>query len=657
MDGDKRGFESDARRDCDEIPARRPLSPTIGEVIEARLSRREALGGMLAAIAAAGLPTGTLSAASRRARDGAGGSSLTFQEVSRELAPGHRVSAGYRADVLLRWGDPVLPGAPAFDPHHLDPAAQALQAGYNCDYIAYMPLPRASNSSTHGLLCVSHEYTNPELMWSGIGSRWALSAEQVQVELMAHGHSVVEIELKDGVWSPVTGSAINRRITALTPMRISGPAAGHARMRTGDDPAGRHCIGTINNCAGGVTPWGTVLIAEENFNYYFSGDPSGTTEAGNHRRYGVPSRTYNWGRYHERFDVAKEPHEANRFGWVVEFDPYDPSSAPVKRTALGRFKHEGATAVVNRDGRVVVYSGDDQVFEYVYRFTSARRFDPRRPEANRDLLDDGTLSVARFDADGTCRWLPLVWGRDPLTPANGFDGQGDVLIETRRAADLVGATPMDRPEDVEPNPLTGKVYVMLTKNAQRDEARADAANPRAVNRFGHIIELEPPAAARGGPDHAADTFKWNVFLRAGDPDQTDHSAVYHPDVSRHGWLVNPDNAAFDNKGRLWIATDQGEDQPGNDMADGMWATDTEGGGRALTRMFFACPVGAEMCGPCFTPDGTTMFLAVQHPGEGTSEKPSTFDAPLTRWPDFADGMPPRPTVVAVRREDAGEIGS
>ncbi|MCH7547856.1 MAG: PhoX family phosphatase [Planctomycetes bacterium] len=641
--------------------------PSLARVIELRLSRREALGGLLASVAAAGVsgipggPSNLFAATTSSSKRDA--STLTFEEIDRTLTPHHRVSPGYRADVLIRWGDRVFADAPEFDPLDLDPSAQARQFGYNNDYIAFMPLPRGSDSSSHGLLCVSHEYTNARLMFARFTHRLELTERQAAVEMMAHGQTIIEIALESGVWKTVPGGKYNRRITPLTPMTISGPAAGHPRMQTTDDPTGRLCLGTLNNCAGGVTPWGTVLITEENFNYYFVGDRSKTPEADHLKRYGIPSTLYSWGNYHERFQLEKEPHEANRFGWVVEIDPYDPESVPVKRTALGRFKHEGATVVVNHDGRVVVYSGDDQRYEYVYKFVSNGIYDAESPEANRRLLDDGILYVAKFIEDGTCEWMPLVWGQGPLTPENGFHSQADVLIAARQASDRLEATPMDRPEDVEPNPVTGKVYIMLTKNPRRTEEQIDTANPRAVNRFGHIIELEPPEVPesqiteRGpGPDHAATTFKWNIFLQAGDPEQPEHEAVYHPDVSRHGWLVNPDNAAFDNKGRLWISTDQGEFQPQNNIADGMWATDTQGEGRALTKMFFACPVGAEMCGPCFTPDGTTMFLAVQHPGEGNWEKPSTFASPLTRWPDFQDGVPPRPSVVAVRRDDGGEIG-
>lgn len=651
-------FNIHMEADDDDRPIDRPAAEPLSRMI----ARRTVLKGVAGLGLAAGLPALAPSPAARAAPARAGGnpSTLGFVQPAHEITDGHRVAAGYHAEVLIRWGGPLFADAPPFRPGHPTAAAQARQFGYNNDFTAFMPLPVGSANSDHGLLCVNHEYTNPELMWPGLTRRDGgdLTADRVAVEMAAHGHSVIEVRKANNRWRVVADGPFARRITATTPIGLSGPAAGTARLRTADDPTGRRVLGTVNNCAGGKTPWGTVLSAEENIHHYFRGDPAMGDEAANHARMGIPAkRPTAWGRHIARFDVEREPHEPNRFGWVVEIDPYGPASLPVKRTALGRFKHEGATVALAADGRAVVYSGDDQKFEYLYRFVSRDPVDMADRSANRDLLDFGTLFVARFNEGGQLDWLPLVWndgrsGGGPLTPANGFKSQADVLIETRRAADLLGATPLDRPEDVEADPATGKVYAMLTNNSRRGPDQVDAANPRAHNTFGHILELTPPPGPTGAPDHAADGFGWDVFLLAGDPGDAAQGARYNPAQGDYGsWLAAPDNCAFDARGRLWIATDQGWKQARSGVPDGLYATDVSGPGRALTRLFLTVPRGAEMCGPEFTPDGRTLFCAVQHPGEG-----STFDAPATRWPDFDPHKPPRPAVLAITRDDSGLIG-
>jgi hypothetical protein len=648
--------------DEDDVPVERPQAPSLACLIAERITRREMMTYLLtggAGAAVAGLAPEELLAATPPGR---GVSTLTFRSPRHAIGEDHAVAPGHAGQVLIRWGDPVLADAPAFDVNRQSAAAQARQFGYNNDFMAFMPLPKGSGASDRGLLCVSHEYTMAELMWPGLTVQTRaekVTRAQADVEIAAHGHSVLEVRKSGNAWAVVPGSPYARRITGETEVRLSGPAAGHPRLRTSADPTGTRVLGTLNNCAGGVTPWGTVLIAEENVNTYFGGEPAMTDESRNHKRLGLSARSrYGWWRYHDRFNVEKEPHEPNRFGWIVEFDPYDPKSVPVKRTALGRFKHEGATCARLKDGRVVVYSGDDQANEYLYRFVSEGRFDPADPAGARDLLDQGTLSVAKFFADGTMEWRPLVFGRGPLGPGNGFASQADVLIETRRAADLLGATPMDRPEDAEPSPRSGRVYVALTNNTARKPDATDAANPRGPNPFGHILELVPPGAETEGATarearHDADRFRWNVLLLAGDPRNPAHGAQYHSAQAEEGvWLAAPDNVAFDAQGRLWISTDQGSAQKRNNIPDGMYACDLEGPGRGLVKFFYGCPRGAEMCGPAFTPDNTTLFVAVQHPGEG-----STFDQPSTRWPDFKPDSPPRPAVVALTRKDGGPIGS
>ncbi len=646
--------------DSDDISSNPTDTPSLGDIVNARVNRRGALKGMLATAVVGAVGTTQLAKTSQAASkslngriDPETGSTLTFKELEHKIDENDGVAEGYNADVLIRWGDKVVPDAPEFDPQRLTVRGQAKQFGYNNDFLGYMPLPLGSANSEHGLLCVNHEYTNAHLMWRGVNSSMDLNKERVNIEMLAHGHSVIEVRKAFGKWQVVEDSKYARRLTLFSKMKIAGPAAGYNRLKTSEDPTGRTAMGTVNNCAGGVTPWGTVLIAEENFHGYFGGDVDkaavSDAEKASWKRLGVGKPRYAWYKYYDRFDVAKEPMEPNRFGWMVELDPYNPDAVPVKRTALGRFKHEGAQTTVNEDGHVVVYSGDDQRFDYLYRFVTKGKYNPNDREANMNLLDEGTLSVAKFNADGSLDWLPLVYGEGPLTSTNKFHNQADVVIDARIAADLLGATPMDRPEDVEVNPVTGKVYVALTNNTKRKPEQVDAANPRANNKYGSVVEIIP-----NNGDHTAAQSTWNIFLQAGNPMIPGHQAKYHPGVSQNGWLAAPDNVSFDRFGRLWISTDQGSAQRKNNIPDGMYGTDTEGFGRALTRFFYRCPADAEMCGPVFTPDSKTLFVAVQHPSE---TKGATFDNPSTRWPDFDANTPPRPSVVAITKKDGGEIGS
>ena len=640
-------------------------SSTFEELVERRYARRDILKSAVAVGAVSAVAAGWIArsgSAAAQTTPAAAALTTKFAEVPHGIDETHHVAAGYRPDVLIRWGDPVEAGAPTFDPMKQTPAAQAKQFGYNNDFIGFVPLPFGSNAADHGLLCINHEYTDTALMLpdGGKGPDGKPTRETVEIEMAAHGGSVVEIRKLAGRWNVVQDSRYGRRITALaTEMAISGPAAGHVRLKTTEDPSGRKVVGMVNNCAGGMTPWGTWLTCEENFDGYFMGDPGSHPEAANHKAYGIGRGRYAWGLHHRRFDVSIEPNEPNRFGWIVEIDPLEPASRPVKRTALGRRKHEGAETIVNRDGRLVIYSGDDARFEHVYRFVTAGRVDRANRAANRDLLDEGVMSVAKFEADGTLRWLPLVWGQGPLTAANGFAIQADVVIEPRRAAKLLGATRMDRPEDVQPNPRTNKVYVALTNNENRTDGELDPANDRAANIWGQIVELIPPAG-----DHAAETYRWEMLVRCGPTGDAAAKASWNPATTANGWFSCPDNLAVDGRGRLWVTTDQGTAwKRASGTADGVWALETDGPARGTGRMFYRAPVGAEMCGPCFAPDDSTLFVAVQHPGvDGAKEwapfgKASTCAEPATRGPDFKPYMPVRPSVVAITKEDGGVIGS
>lgn len=660
------GNKAEAYEAFDDIPTNPNLSRTIGDVINARYGRRDMLKGMLGVSASAAL-FGSAAILTPGAAQASEASRYMFDELTWGNDETHHVADGYDADILLRWGDPITADAPEFDVMNQTAAAQLKQFGYNNDYVGFTAL---NDAGTRGLLCVNHEYTNEEVMFPGLGRQDRadfvdMTRELIDIELAAHGGTVVEIARgDDGKWSVVRDSNLNRRITMLdTEMTIDGPAAGHARMQTGADPSGLSVIGTLNNCAGGMTPWGTYLMAEENFHGYFwtdvndaDGKPdlAAQPEAASMKRYGVPGRWYAWGKFHDRFNIDKEPNESNRFGWIVEVDPRNPDALPVKHTALGRFRHEGAETTISPAGHLVIYSGDDNRFDYLYKYVS-NGIVGDDPAANSALLSDGTLYVARFDADGSIEWLPLVHGNGPLNPQNGFASQADVVIDARLAGDLLGATPMDRPEDVEPRG-DGTTYVMLTNNTKRKDDQVDAANPRPESSFGHIIEIK-----EAGGDHAATNGSWSILVKCGDPNIAEVGAQWNPETSESGWFGSPDNCAIDAGGRLWISTDQGRSWGKTGKSDGLYSLETEGDLRGHAKLFFRCPVGGEMCGPYFTPDMETLFLAVQHPAtDGTKdfkgfERDSTFEDPATRWPDFDPNMPPRPSVVVVTRKGGGKI--
>jgi uncharacterized protein len=578
-----------------------------------------------------------------------------------------RVPDGYVVDVILRWGDPVVSGAPAFDINKQTASSQAGQAGYNHDFQAFFPL---GTSGREGVLFVNHEYTDGPKMFPGYSTParadLAKLKEWVDIELEAHGGTVVELERADGGTGPwkTRFGARNRRITATTPMAFSGPAARDPRLST-------QVLGMLNNCGGGVTPWGTVLTAEENFNQYFAnaGRVTNPITREAHTRYGLPSAESprGWERvYPSRFDVSVNPDEPYKYGWIVEIDPDDPKSVPVKHTALGRFKHEAATAVIAPTGQLVVYSGDDERFDYFYKYVSWGTYDKAAGKANSKLLTEGTLYVAKLRADGTAEWIPLVYGSRRELSGPRFDSQADILVRTRLAADAVGATKMDRPEDIETNPKTGKVYVALTNNSNRRTVVIDdaerASNPRVDNRTGHILEF---TEARDSA--AAREFSWNVFIMAGDPSvgklvDSSKGSFAGTDLYFGGYkgqvspIGAPDNIAFSPDGMLWLATDGAPSAINRN--DALHAVITEGPNRGRVAQFLSVPAGAETCGPEFSPDQLTLFIAVQHPGE---------DGTLTRagdptsnsqssWPD-GPGTVPRPASIAIRHRDGKKIGS
>lgn len=551
---------------------------------------------------------------------------------------------GYERQLVIRWGDPLTAPADALSPSEMTAAQAASRFGYNNDYLAYFPLPGTDGADEAGLLVVNHEYPTLHMMFPGVAEdqgHGPLTEAQVEATLSAVGISVVEVRRRGDVWAVAPDSRYARRVDARTPIRISGPAAGSARLKTTADPSGTRVLGTHDNCNGGMTPWGTFLSGEEGSRDFFGGDITGLADEALLRRYhyegGLPDGNFGWPRADRRFDIRHEPHEANRFEWVVELDPFDPEAPPVKRTALGRFAHEGAHCSVAPDGRVVVYLGDDWEFEYIYRFVTRDRFDPDNRAANRDLLDHGVLSVACFSAEGHVDWAPLVFGQGPLTPQNGFMDQGDVVIQARRAADLLGATPMDSPEGYQASPRTGRVYVALTGNEDRTEGQENPANPRAANRYGHMLEMTPPDRGEGA-DPTADRFSWRLLLLCGPFEGGGDS--FDAAVAPQDRFFAPDNFNFDPDGRMWVTSDG----PGDREEDGLWVMPLEGAEAGRPRLVYRPPIGAECCGPAFTPDGSTVFVSIQHPGETS---PSLAEA-RSHWPDGGNA-PPRPAVIALTR--------
>ena len=465
----------------------------------------------------------------------------------------------------------------------------------------------------NGLLALNHEYTDEALLHANGGRDWGV--EQANKSMQAVGVSVVEVRRDGGDWKVVRPSRYARRVTLTTPCRISGPAAGHALLKTSQDPHGTTVLGTMMNCANGWTPWGTYLSCEENFQAYFGA--SGKLEATPmQRRYGIGQASYPHFRLDARFDLAQTPNEANRFGWVVEIDPFDPAAPPVKRTAMGRCKHEAAVPHTGSDGRIAFYMSDDEPFEYLYKFVTASAIKPGGATANRHMLDEGVLYVARFDDNGRGSWLPLVHGSGPLTAANGFPDQATVLIHARRAADLLGATTMDRPEGCAVDAATHDIFVACTNNSARGRPGAkeggNAANPRSSNFFGHILRLREDANAA-----ATTRFRWNFFALAGDATLSETQFKGNIKGDAFG---SPDNLYLDARGVLWIQTDMSSSLIGKPPyarlgSNQVLAADPQSG---EVRRFMTVPTGAEPTGCVLTPDNRTMFINIQHPGRSAA---------------------------------------
>jgi secreted PhoX family phosphatase len=614
------------------------------DVLDAAVSRRSVLGGT-AGLAALGLMGGAVATAVTACAPDPGGPPATtllgFTGIPTSNADTVVVPAGYTAEVLIAWGDPVSNG-PAFAQDGSNTSAeQAQQWGMHNDGIVYFPI----NGSRRGLIVQNHEYTDDHILFPDGVTGW--NAEKTAKSQAAHGVGIIEVRTTGGGWQVVRPSLFARRITASTPMTITGPAAGHPLLHTAADPTGTAVLGTLNNCAMGFTPWGTYLACEENFNGYFR-----KTAARNalENRYGISSSSsYQWYTTDQRFDVDVTPNEPNRFGWVVEIDPFDPTSTPAKRTGLGRLKHEGAWVQETDDGHVVVYLGDDQANEYIYRFVSARPWQDAIDDGE-SPLDDGILYVARFSADGTGEWLPL----DVSNPAlSAFPTNADIMINTRAAADAVGATKMDRPEWIDTIPSRKEAYVTLTNNSGRGGAApnpaVDAANPRPSNVYGHIVRW------RYAVDFDEPTFTWDIFALGGDPTVPANGSTIVGD--KYG---SPDGIYAAPSSRLWIQTDVSSSTIDSGAYAGF------GNNQMLcadpvtkeTRRFLVGPKGCEITGVFETPDEKTMFVGIQHPGEAPSGNNNPANPKqYSSWPDGAAGGRPRSALLVITKDDGGVIGT
>jgi secreted PhoX family phosphatase len=646
------------------------------DIADAALSRRAVLAGGAAAAGALVLTsvagdvdaaTAATGQATAHATGRGGGRAFGFQPIAPVPADVDAVTVprGFRWTPIIRWGDPLFDRRDAFDPNHQTAEKQARQFGYNNDYLDII----VARNGREALLVANQEYTNAGIMFPPAANEDE-RLEQLRISKAAHGMAVVELERRRAgdPWTYRVGGRRNRRITADTRMVFSGPAAGSDLLKTADDPAGRFPVGTFGNCAGGTTPWGTVLSGEENFNGYFRA--AGTSAA--QKRYGLSANpsSYGWEAVDPRFD-ARQPgyeNEPNRFGWIVEIDPENPDEPPVKHTALGRLKHEGANVTISRSGHAVAYMGDDERFDYLYKFVSAdryRRGDSRGARAhNKTLLTKGSLYVARFGGDspvseitgtgalpsdgrfdGAGEWVPLV--RDGRSAVSGFTVE-QVLVNTRLAADAVGATKMDRCEDVQPHPKTGRVYVACTNNTDRGKAGKEGAteiNPRNANRDGHVIEI-----TEAHDDATSTRFGWSILLLCGDPATSPNTYFAGFPADRVSPISCPDNLAFDSDGNLWISTDG---QPGTiGYNDGLFRVPLAGRERGHVQQFLSVPRDAETCGPVVHDRDGSVFVAVQHPGEE-----GTWQAQHSYFPDYiAPGAlrggrwgGPRPSVIQVTR--------
>ena len=649
--------------DFDHEDSNRSNNRYFGDVLEVNLRRRSLLKGSIGLAVTAGLFAKGMGGGLLPTAHAMDSIPLGFQAVPMGIADTIVVPTGYTATPAFAWGEPIISPFPAYKEDGSNTADdQRRQIGMHHDGMHYFPLGEGEEVNRRGLLAINHEYVqqntiNPEgVEFVGGQTRDPFAALK---EIHAHGVSIFEIARSNvGQWS-IVRSRFNRRIHAGTVMDIRGPARGHDKMRTAFSPSGTRTRGTINNCAHGYSPWNTYLTCEENWAGYFVNRDSERPREQTRYGTGATSR-YQWETVERRFDTTPAGdnprrdyrNNTNTMGWIVEIDPFSPNSRPVKRTALGRFAHEGLVFAAAVEGEpMVAYSGDDARFEYIYKFVSKDVY--RAGKTDGSILDEGTLFAARFNDDGTGEWLALDHDDASFQAAAdaagvGFTDQGDVLINTRLAADVVGATRMDRPEWGAVDPNSGQVYFALTNNTRRTEAQVDAANPRAANANGHIVRWL---------ESGARSFDWDIFVLAGPPDAS--SDPNGESLTDDSSFASPDGLWFDNSGLLWIQTDM---SGGQLLGSDGQLTGAFGNNQMLVanpatgeiKRFFVGPVGCEVTGVITTPDRRTMFVNIQHPGE-QGPIPEGLDY-SSNWPDGGNARPRSATVI-ITKDDGGIIGT
>jgi len=616
----------------DEINSPRPNNTDLDTILQQAITRRGFIGGVVGF----GLSQFLLSNSSTSQAAGTQQSIFDFEPIKTNSLDTVTIPKGFSWQVVVQWGDPLWSdGAPLDEKTGGTAHSQSRAFGDNNDGMSFI------EHNGHNLLVANNEYINKRTLLPLPKKHRPQTTDDVLKSKAGHGISVVEIINNGGKWDIVKDSPLNRRITADTPIEITGPAAGDPLLQTKADPAGVEALGTFNNCGNGLTPWGTYLTCEENFNGYFSSSDKNRKTTKEEKRYGLRQKDYgyNWAIADERFDMAKHPNEPNRFGYVVEFDPRDPTSPIKKRTKLGRFKHENAEVVIAKDNRVVVYMGDDERGEFLYKFVSRDIYVPGKPTEK--LLNKGTLYVAKFYDDQRGSWLPL-------TPETTSMSEAEICIHTRLAASKVGGTTMDRPEWVAAHPEKTQIYCALTNNKNRgkkpnqggDETPVGGPNPRAQNLYGQILKLEPI-----GENHTDTQFEWSLFALAGNPTIHHGDMAGSENITPDNMFNSPDGLAFDTRGRLWIQTD-GKTTNKDDFAgmgnNQMLVGDTNTGQIAR---FLVGPKECEVTGLCWSRDRKTMFVGIQHPGnKGGSHFP------------LGSNHSPRSSIIAVTRKDGEPIG-